>query len=112
MVISPREDVDKILTDMRKALSQNKFIPVKRHECTQTLAALGMLWRDIIPVLKALTYDNYCNGPEVDYGRPDEDKLWVFKTQIDSAIIYIKFKVEYMVDGAVKVISFHFDDRF
>jgi len=110
MVTSPRGDVEKVLADMRSALDAGKVAIVNRQKTNQTLIDLNLTVKDMIAELKALTYDNYCSGPEIDRDRKEADKLWIFKIQYDSTIIYVKFKIEHMVNGSVKVLSFHIDE--
>ena len=50
-------------------------------------------------------------GPEQDRDRKESDYFWIFKKKISWQVIYIKFKVEYQIDGGVKVVSFHIDEN-
>jgi len=107
---SSQADVEQILRDMRFALQQNKMTLIPRRKNLDTLSKKGWLWRDVKNAMINLTYNDYREGPELDYDDPTSDKLWIFKTNIDNDIIYIKFKVMYQTDGRVKTLSFHIDE--
>lgn len=109
-VYSSKPDVEKILGDMKNALMQNKICFIPRAKNMKTLAALGLLVSDVKDELMDLSYSDYISGPEVDRDQPSSDCLWIFKRRVNGQDIYIKFKVEYQIDGNVKVISFHFDE--
>ena len=109
-VHSSQVDVEKILSDMRNALQQGKFFFAHRSKNMATLSALGLLMSDVRDELLNLSFSDYINGPEIDYGFPTSDRLWVFKKSISGQVIYIKFKVEYQTDGKVRVVSFHIDE--
>ena len=70
----------------------------------------GLTWEDAKAEIYTLTTDDYFQGPSVDRNFPTSDRLWVFKKKIDGESIYIKFKVLYMEDGSVRVVSFHIDE--
>ena len=103
-------DIIKILTDMRNAIDNHKYNPVKRKKNLDTLAILGITWSDAIEEIYSLTSSDYDSGPEIDRNRPLGDSLWVFKKNVYGNLIYIKFKVEYQENGDVKVLSFHIDN--
>lgn len=105
-----RQEVEKLLEDMRNALRANRMEPVNTRKNMETFAIMGLLWADVIPELMAMTLENYWSGPDVDRDRSDTDLFWKFKIQVDCAIIYVKLKVLYQENGQVKVVSFHFDN--
>ncbi len=108
---STKEVVENMLHDMREALAQGKFYFVRRSKNMKTLAQLGLVPSDIVDKLHELTYADYISGPETDWNRPDDDKLWIFKKRVNSEVVYIKLKVEYQTDKSVRVLSFHIDEH-
>lgn len=74
------------------------------------MTALGLTWEDAKEEIYSLKTQNYISGPEPDRNRPGSDMLWIFKKTVLGNVLYIKFKVEYLCDGSVKVISFHLDE--
>lgn len=109
-VMSSQSDVENFLSDMRAGISAGKAILIPRKKNLDTLAKLGILPKDAFQEAQNLSFADYICGPEIDQDFPNTDKLWVFKTMIDSNCIYIKVKVEYQVNGKVKFLSFHFDE--
>lgn len=105
----PLEDIEKILSDIRLAIDEGKFQPIERGKNKYTLSMLGISWDDVKSEIYELTATEYFQGPEVDRDDPHSDRFWMFKKSIDGQVIYIKFKVLYMKDGRVKVVSFHLD---
>lgn len=103
------EDIAKVLEDMRTAIDSGKFQPISRVKNMNTLTQLGITWDDAKAELYELTAADYYQGPEIDRDYPKADLLWVFKKNIGGQIIYIKFKILYLDDGSVKLISFHID---
>ena len=75
-----------------------------------TLAQLGISWEDAKTEVYGLTASEYFQGPEKDRDFPGADLFWMFKKNVDGQVIYIKFKVLYLEDGKVKLVSFHFDN--
>jgi len=108
-VYSSREEIEKFLDDVRKAIRAGKVTLVDRYKNMNTLAEMGLTLRQVYREICELTFVNYETGPEIDRDFPESDMLWIFKTNIDHNSIYIKIKVEYRVNGDVKIISFHFD---
>lgn len=107
---SSQADVDKVLQDMRIALQNNKICFIPRRKNMNTLSQLGILISDVRDELLNLSISDYISGPEVDRDFPSSDKFWIFKRRVNGQVIYIKFKVEYQVDGKVRVVSFHIDE--
>jgi len=103
-------DINKILTDMRNAIDNHKYIPVFRKKNLDTLAILGITWSDALEEIYSLTSSDYDSGPEIDRDRPLSDSLWVFKKNVYGSLIYIKFKIEYQENGDIKILSFHIDN--
>ncbi len=102
--------IEKVLTDMRSAISRKKYTAIDRKKNLDTLAQLGITWHDAISEICSLSILDYYLGPEVDRDVPNSDSLWVFKKNIYGHLVYIKFKVEYKQNGEVKIISFHLDN--
>ena len=109
-VTSPQSDVEQFLNDMRAGINAGKATLIPRGKNLKTLARLGLLPKDVFQEAINLSFANYICGPEIDNDFPQTDKLWIFKTMIDSSCIYIKVKVEYQDNGKVKFLSFHFDE--
>lgn len=105
-----RQAIETILRDLQLAIDMGKFQPIFRRKNLETLAMLGLTWEDAKAEIYTLTADDYFQGPSVDRNFPASDRLWVFKKRIDGESIYIKFKVLYMEDGSVRVVSFHIDE--
>lgn len=103
-------DIRKILNDMRSAIDSGKFTHVDRKKNMDTLALLGLTWQDAKDEIYTLEPKHYRQGPLDDRDIPASDKLWVFKKIVDGHVIYIKFKIVYMEDGRVKLLSFHIDE--
>jgi hypothetical protein len=101
--------IEKVLSDMRTAIKCKKCIPINRKKNMDTLAQLGITWKDAFIEIYSLSQNDYFSGPSVDRDYPNSDLLWVFKKYIDGHNIYIKTKVEYQQNGEVKIISFHID---
>lgn len=104
--------IEKVLSDMRTAISDKKCIPISRKKNMDTLAQLGITWKDVFTEIYSLSKNDYYSGPSVDRDFPRSDLLWVFKKNIDGHLIYIKTKVVYQQNGEIKIVSFHFDDTF
>lgn len=102
-------DIENILTDMRTAIDEGKFQPIPRGKNMNTLAQLGITWNDAKEEIYGLSASDYFQGPEVDRDFPSTDLFWMFKKSIDGQVIYIKFKVLYLEDGSVRLVSFHID---
>ena len=94
---------------MRSAIDAGKFQPMSRRKNMNTLAMLGISWKDAKSELYTLSAKDYYQGPEIDRDFPKEDLFWVFKKRIAGQVIYIKFKVLYQEDHGVKLVSFHLD---
>ena len=108
---SSREDVERILSLVRKAIDDNNYYFIDRVKTMRTLAALGIRPADAIDEFKKLKYRNYIKGPDEDRNRPGTDKLWFFKKVCFGELIYIKFKIEFQINNGLKIISFHFDEQ-
>lgn len=104
------EEIERVLKDMREAIQAEKFVFVKRRKNIDTLTELGLMPEDIPDEFMDLSCSEYIKGPEQDRDRKESDCFWIFKKKISWQVIYIKFKVEYQIDGGVKVVSFHIDE--
>lgn len=109
-VRAPRQDVEKVLNDLRSAIRMNLTYFVERPKNLYTLSYLGLRVSDVYDELPNLTYADYIKGPEEDRDKPGSDMLWFFKKKICGQLLYIKFKIEYNVDGTLRVLSFHIDE--
>ena len=103
-------EIQKALADMRTAIDSGKFQPINRTKNKDTLAALGLTWKDAKEEIYSLSERHYRRGPMEDRDDPETDFFWEFKKNVDGNVIYIKFKVMYQEDGRVKVVSFHLDE--
>lgn len=103
-------EIQVVLEDMRKAIDSERFLPINRKKNLDTLAHLGITWKDAKNEIYGLKETDYCKGPIIDRDSPSSDRFWVFKIRIESDMIYIKFKIVYQGDGHVRVVSFHLDE--
>ena len=78
-MISSKCEVEHILSDMRKAISDGKFLPVNRKKNLDTLTQLGLTWPDAKDEIYHLEFRHYHSGPETDRDDPLSDQLWIFK---------------------------------
>ena len=108
--LAPKQQINKVLSDMRTAIDQAKFLPVCRKKNMQTLASLGLTWVDARSEIYSLQVADYFKGPEIDRDYPTTDKFWIFKKNVLGKVIYIKFKILYQSTGQVKLVSFHIDE--
>lgn len=104
---SSKEDVESILEDMRIAICDDKCQPFNRKKNLDALAKLGWMWDDAIDEMLTLTYSDYVCGPEKDREFPLDDDWWIFHRNINGLCIYIKFKILYLRDRSVMIMSFH-----
>lgn len=104
-------DIQKLLSDMRYGLDNRVFIPICRKKNLDTLAQLGLTWDDAKDEIYGLTVSDYVSGPDIDRDYPSSDKFWKFKKVVSNCLIYIKLKVEYQINGDVRVVSFHIDGK-
>lgn len=74
----------------------------------KTLAALGLLPKDVFEILTELTPQNYYRGPSTDYDTNENDSIWEFGLTLEGQKIYIKLK---LAADYVKDISFHFAEK-
>lgn len=109
-MISRKEVVEAVLEDMRDAINSGRYFPQDRDKNIQTLAMLGITWDDAVDEMLDLRFCDYIKGPETDRDYPKTDKFWIFKKNVLGNTIYIKFKIEYMIDKDLKVMSFHIDE--
>lgn len=107
-----KDEVEKVLEDMRWALDNGKTSPIDRAKNINTLTQLGITWSVAKRTLYSLTSRDYISGPDVDRDYPDSDRFWKFRKKLSGEYIYIKFKVLYQVDGSLKIVSYHIDDYF
>lgn len=102
-------DIERLLQDMRLALDSGNIQLIPRRKNMDTLAVLGISWEDAKAEIYSLTVNEYFQGPEIDRDFQGSDPFWMFKKNINGQVIYIKFKVLYMEDGSVRLVSFHID---
>lgn len=103
-------EIQKTLKDMRAAIDSGKFQHINRKKNMDTLALLGLTWRDAKDEIYSLAERHYRRGPMEDRDDQKSDFFWEFKKNVDGNIIYIKLKLMYQEDGRVKVVSFHLDE--
>lgn len=103
-------EINRILYDLRASIDAGKFQPEERWKNMNTLASLGISWREAKEEIYNLTPKEYYGGPDIDRNYPTDDKFWKFKKVIMGEIIYIKFKIRYQDDKTVLLTSFHFDE--
>lgn len=107
--MDPSIAIRKVLTDVKTAIDSGKFQPINRRKNLCTLAELGITWQDAKDEIYGLTEQHYHCGPMTDRDDPQSDLFWVFKKNVDGRTIYIKFKIMYLEDQRIKVVSFHID---
>jgi len=101
-----RNQVEQILTELRRAIDAGDVYLVDRRRNHETLLALGYTKANVLQVLRAMRSRDYRAGPEPDdKGRPGE--IWKFEVKIETYRIYIKLC--FVRDEAHRVvcISFH-----
>ena len=107
---SPKHKVEQFLADMRLSMATKPFVPINRQKNKDTLAQLGITWKDAKEYIRNMVYQNYVSGPDPDYDPNEPDPVWKFKIRIGNDIIYVKIKICYASNGEVKALSFHFDN--
>ncbi|MBQ3044563.1 MAG: type II toxin-antitoxin system MqsR family toxin [Clostridia bacterium] len=107
---SAKRDVDLFLSDVKNAIRQKNYTPIDRDKNLNTLAQLGITWKDAIDEINELSFSNYIKGPEIDRDFPQHDHLWVFKKGMMGETIYIKLKILYQNNKSLLVLSFHIDE--
>lgn len=80
----------------------------QREKNMKTLAALGLLPKDVFQILTELTPQNYYRGPSTDYDTNEIETIWEFGITLEGQEIYIKLK---LTADFVKDISFHFAEK-
>ncbi|MFO8011284.1 MAG: hypothetical protein R6U89_10820 [Dehalococcoidia bacterium] len=111
-----REDIRDYLLSIKRVVSSEPeayepLVVVKRQKNMECLAQLGLTLRNIRDILLDLTVEEYCSGPERDYGGFPGD-FWVFGKSIGGKEVYIKLKlVELSSLRVVRIVSFHFPDE-
>jgi hypothetical protein len=102
-----RSAVAAFLVDLKSVLkSGGDFFLIPRRENLQSLADLGLTFKNCRDILLDLSVDNYHDGPLEDRDRPG--MVWIFGKDIGGCEIYIKLKL-IGAESAEKVvcISFH-----
>jgi len=112
LLAASEQVINQILADMRAALDAKKRDFVPRKINMDTLAKLGLTPTDAYDEIYDLAPEHYFEGPITDRGKHSEDDLWVFKKIIMGHMVYIKFKIKYLDNGQIKVVSFHLDNGF
>lgn len=105
-----KECVDALLEDMRMAIHSGNIKHEETWKTQTTLAKLGYSRQDMYDELFSLTYEDYFSGPDPDRDFPQDDDCWKFKRRVLGLMIYIKFKVRYLYDKSVLIMSFHEDN--
>jgi hypothetical protein len=112
LLAASEQVINRILADMRAALDAKKIVFEDRMKNLDALAKLGLTKEDAYDEIYELSPDNYISGPSIDRDFPTEDKFWVFKKIVIGHLMYIKFKIVYLEDGRIKIVSFHMNDDF
>ena len=111
-MISKKADVEAVLLQARNAIDDDSygFFPVRKTR--DAFLHFGIMESDAIEVIRQLTYQDYCHGPDPDRDFPLGEPLWFFKCVFMGEIIYIKFLIRKTGDSSIKlmVLSFHPDE--
>lgn len=96
------EDIQHFLSEAKSLIRIGKWEFVRRKKNLDSLTSLNITVPQAKAALLTLTYREYDRGPSPDNDRSGE--VWEFITQLDSAEIYIKLKID--CRGCV-CLSFH-----
>lgn len=107
--MASREDIELFLGQIIEA-DEIRFIP--REKNRQTMYQLGLTILDCEAIIKSLTHNDYHSGPLDDYDESRSRKIWIFKTNHQEEILYIKLKEIEIVenDKIMKCLSCHIDN--
>lgn len=101
------EEINSALEMLKQALVDERVRLWPREKNMNTLAELGIMWKDVCEELANLTISDYAGGPDTDISRPSEDKAWVFVSWLFQKKMYVKFVVEHSKEGSILCLSFH-----
>jgi len=112
MVISSKEEVEDLLSQMRKAIDNGNAGLIKRRKNTNTLTHFGILEKDAYDITYGLKYKHYCHGPDPDRDCPLNEPFWFFKCSYQNEVLYIKFFIRYVEEDNPRLVlfSFHLDE--
>lgn len=86
------------------------FVPTDKNKRTRLLLGLTVL--DCEEIIKGLTVSDYIKGPEDDHDPAREGKVWIFKTNYDANVLYIKLKEVEIIrnNRVIRCLSCHIDN--
>ena len=100
-------EAEEFLREARELIEQGLVFFVPREANRLWMRELDMVTDQVWAVLKRLTANNYCAGPEEDRDR-EATFLWKFGCTLEKQETYIKLKIEESSDGKfLKCLSFH-----
>ena len=108
------QEVEQFLEKCRKLVDTSFYFSRSRDDNKETRIELGYTNENIKNTIKALTIENYCEGPLQDHTYRAE--VWIFGTIIQQREIYIKVQISKYNDPGDLIetlycISFHFAKR-
>ena len=102
-----KAEAEEFLREARELIEQGLVFFVPREENRLWMRELNMVTDQVWDILKRLTANNYCTGPEEDRDR-EATFLWKFGCTIEKQETYIKLKIEESSEGKfLKCLSFH-----
>lgn len=97
------------LKQIKKLITENKYIIVERDKTMETMALFGIDFDTVKEIILELTPKDYFNGPIEDRDIKNE-YIWEFGKKIFDKEIYIKLKIIDEEDIG-KCISFHIAEK-
>ncbi len=95
------------LREARELIGQDSVFFVPRRENLLWIEELELTLEQVYEVLRRLTANNYCAGPEEERDR-GATFVWKFGRTVEKQETYIKLKIEESSDGKfLKCLSFH-----
>lgn len=102
-----RLQVSDFLKDFKENIGQGRTYFYPHLKNLETLAELGLTYRNREDILLALTVEDYSAGPTMDTYYAGQ-VYWVFGKQLEDVELYIKIKLVSQAEGEYAVcISFH-----
>lgn len=93
-----RWQIDNFLRDFKNLVWESRY-RVRGHEKNkQGLIDLGITIQQREEIIRSLTLENYCKGPQPDIYHPGE-VYWEFGAEINSVSIYIKLQIVTLANG-------------
>ncbi len=98
---------EEFLCEARDLITNAQVVLVPREENVRWIEELEITVEQAWEVVGRLTLNNYCSGPEEDWGRGGTF-LWIFGGTIEKQETYIKLKIEDYAHGKIlECLSFH-----